>query len=348
MKSRPLLDRDDMAARIATADAATTPDTPERRWIKPLGKAANLLVEQITNPEGRFMFGIDRLDIMIRGIGPGELCYITGRPHSGKTQVLLNAVTNNPQARVLWFTPDEPAELVLMKLCTMVHGIKPEDLEDAIKSGSQTHVDMVHNVAQTEFPNLIVVDAGTNTDQMTVALSEAVDHWQAPADLCVFDFLELMPGDGDASGVAAKSQAVKRWGKDSEVPLVVVHQSSRSGGNRGEAAGMDGMRYGGESDATYVLEVFRKRDNEKLSEHETQSVSNMVTVNVAKNKRPPCHVGEVDLFMHPSFGLVREMRDGDDGTPLAYRSGSQADMIKRLKEDGAATGPQADPSGDSW
>ena len=68
----------------------------QRRYIQPFANAGQRLQEWLVNDEGRFMLGLREVDAMIRGIGPGELAYVIGRPHSGKTQVVLNALANNP------------------------------------------------------------------------------------------------------------------------------------------------------------------------------------------------------------------------------------------------------------
>ena len=273
-------------------------------------------VEQATNPGNRFMFGIPRLDLMIRGIGRGELCIVTGRAHSSKTQLLLNAVVNNPERRIVWFTPDEVAELVMIKLVTIVHQLDPEQLERDVKAKVPETLQMLGEFAATSLPNLLIVDRTADIDQMDVALTEAEEYWGGPADAVVFDFLELLPGDGDARGVQRKADQLKQFGSDRDVPMLVVHQTGRSG-DRGVAMGMDGMKYGGEQQATFVIEVLRKRDNMNSPVAERELHECTSTLNVAKNKRPPCHTGEIDVYLDPKFGTMRTMEAGDPGTPLA-------------------------------
>ena len=283
------------------------------------------------------MWGIERLDLIMRGIGPGELCYISGKAHSGKTQLLLQSVANNPERRVLWVTPDEVAELVLMKLMALTERRHPSRIEELLRHEDEEASTLLHETAE-RYSNLLVVDQTTTINQMEVALAEAEDHWQAAPDLVVVDFLELIPNDGEYAGVANISRALKSFGKSANVPLCVVHQGSRTGSKRGQAGGMEGMKYGGETDAIYVVEVYRKRDGFDRSSYQYDECSNTITANVAKNKRPPCHIGEVDLYLHPDYGYIREMRDGDVGTPLANARPrrpegveSQAEMIRRLK-----------------
>ena len=240
----------------------------------------------------------------------GKTTYYSG--NSGKTQVVLQGLANNPDARVIMFTPDEVDSLILTKLVGITHGVNGEDLERQIKAGSQTAIDMVKRVAGETFKNLVVVDNTLTFEQMSVAVGEATLMWGGlPPQLVIIDFLELLPGDGESDGVQWKSQELKRWCKAEEVPVVCIHQASRSSGKRGQGRGMEGMRYGGENDAIFVLEVYRKAEDKDLEEVERERLKNTCTVDVVKNKRPPSRKGSNDLYLDPDCGRVRSLKPGD-------------------------------------
>ncbi len=323
-----LSDIDDIASRLINGTeveppAEARPIQKKRHYIRPFENAADDLINICQNSEGRWMFGIQGIDAMVRGVGPGDLMYVTGRAHSGKTQLCLQSIANNPNARVLLFTPDEVDVLVLTKLVSIVRGIDGEELEQRIRRGDDFAIDAVRRTARDDFANLLVIDDALSFDQMTVALKEARDYWGAKEDVVMIDFLELMPGDADSDSVVGKSQGLKRWGKGVSAPVVCLHQASRSSGARGTSAGMNAMRYGGETEATFVLEVFRKVEDPSLEEWERDLVRDTLTVNVAKNKRPPCKKGDVDLQMDPRTGAIRMPRPGDSG----YRVTNAASAI---------------------
>jgi replicative DNA helicase len=333
-----VLSGDDIAERIAARQGAGSEIThpapaveqPRRRyrWVKPFSEAADGLIEYAQNPEGRFLLGLHDVDVMTRGFGRGELVYVTGRAHSGKTQVVLNGLNANPDKRIIFFTPDEVSELVLSKLVSIRHGIDAETLEQRIKDGDQYSIELVRKTATRDFPNLIVIDESLTLSQMHEAVREAEDWWGGKTDCVIIDFLELIPGDGEGEvGVVAKSQALKRWGKEIDAPVICLHQGKRSAGPRGQAQGMDGMRYGGDTEAIFVLEVFRKRDDEQMDPWERQRHENTVTVNVAKNKRPPCKKGERDFFMDPNCGLVRPWT----ATDMAVAGVPQTDAMATVR-----------------
>jgi replicative DNA helicase len=291
---------------------AAAPAAWPHKLIRPLTEAADGLIEYAQNPEGRFMLGLHDIDIMTRGFGRKELAYVTGKAHSGKTQVILQGVANNPDSRIVVFTPDETSELVLSKLVSITHGLDAEEVEARIRKGDPEAIRIVQKTAAVDYANLFIVDESLTLGSMMDAVHEAEDHWSEQVDAIIVDFLELIPSsDESADGVVAKSQALKRFTHDVDAPVICLHQASRSSGARGQAAGMGAMRYGGETEAIFVLEVFRKKDDESLDEWERKNHIDTVTVNLCKNKRPPCKKGQVDMFLDPQTGRVSRIEARD-------------------------------------
>lgn len=296
-------------------------DAKERfRFIRPLTAAAGELIEYLQNPEGRFMLGLPEIDMMTRGFGAGELVYVLGHAHSGKTQIVLNAINNNRGLHVLYFTPDEPAALVLTKLVALSTGVDAETLEQKIKADDKRTLDLVRETASRTFKNLVVVDSGLTVDEMAIAYGEFEDYYGQPPDLVVVDFLELIPGE-EGEGLMTRSRELKKWAKDASCPVICLHQASRTSGGRGKPMGMFSGRYGGETDAIFVLGVYRRRDDDDLDQFDRDRAENLISVQVIKNKRPPNRVGEHEYYMESATGNVREIQDGDFGT---YRHAATA------------------------
>ena len=297
------------------------------RYIHPLSEAAEGLIEYAQNPHGRFMLGLHDVDVMTRGFGRKELALFCGKAHEGKTQVMLQGIANNPDKRFLLFTPDETSELVLSKLVAMTHGVNAERLEALIKAGDQEYIDLVRRTATHDFANLIVIDESLSLGQMMEALKEAEDLWGQRCDAVGVDYLELISTstDAGADSVEAKSQGLKRWAHDADVPLLVVHQNKKGDGERGKPMGMDGVRHGGEKEAIFMLEVFRRSQDESLEEWERQDLIDTVTVNVCKNKRPPCKKGMVDLHMNPETGRIGRL------APTITREQVQAQRVQEAE-----------------
>lgn len=316
------LDLAEVRERIRKQQEARAEDEAARferqySFIRPFDLAAASYVRQVQDDD-RIYLGVTAVDQLTRGHSRGDLTFITGRPFSGKTQLILNAVNYNSGAHGIIFTPDETSESVLAKLIGVRYGVNAEQLEERVKGSDTETLKLIHHVAAVDFSHLIVIDAGLTCEQMGKAVDEAENHWGAAIDYAVYDYLELLPGDTGFNGVTAKAQALKNWTKTANVPLWCIHQAKRGDGNRGEQVGADDMRFGGDDAATTILGVYRKRDNKKLSDFDRLGHKNTVTVNVAKNKRPPMLTGEVDLYLHPETGLIRALTRTDmvrDGAP---------------------------------
>ena len=308
---------------------------PVYRHIRPPGETAETMMAVFQNPGGRWQFGIPKLDAMTRGVGNGEFMIVTGAPHGGKSQIALTGVMNNPEARVLIFTPDEVAELVLAKLLAMTFNRDSEELEMKIKAADPDTLRLVREAVSTIYRNLLVVDSSLTLVEMNEAIVEAREFWGGEnADCVIVDYLELLPGEGGPQGVASKAQELKRWTKAADVPMICIHQAKTTLA-RGEPHGLEALRYAGAAEAIFVVEVFRKKDSEKASADERLANANTISFNVAKNKRPPCKTGQHDLFIDPKTGFVRESKAGDEHAHQATAN-TQLDEIQRQQSQRAA------------
>lgn len=309
---RRVADQIERAARARVADVES-----RYTYVRPLLGAAVDLVDWMRNVERRLMFGLPEIDAALRGIARGELCYLTGRAHSGKTQVVLHLIRHNPDAHLLYFTPDEVDNLVLAKLIGMEYGVAADRLERRIHEGDHAAANLVYGAAGERFKNLSVIDDALTFEQMTMALREAEDSWGQRCDGVIVDYLDLLPGDADYNGTKGKSTRLKQWCKRHRVPLVCIHQPKRGGAMRGRSIGMDDLNQGGETEATFVLGVYRKREDPYAADDYVAMHANTVTVVIDKNKRPPSYHGEYDYFMDPGTGAIRGIQPGDLVVPGA-------------------------------
>ena len=252
--------------------------------------------------------GFPEFDLATRGVGRGEVLMVLGRSHTGKSQILLNSIVwnlvNHHDNHAVIFSLDEPRELVLMKMFCLLKGRSSEDVEDSIKAGDKDTLSDLERAATQELSRVAIVDEAIHLDEMARVLDEARAWWGVDPNFCMIDYLELLPGgDSDAAGVTGKAQAVKRWAKEQRVPLGLVHQSGRGSSPPGQAAGLYGGRYGGEQEAIFVLEVYRKKDRGDLSHWETQYHENSVNMNLCKNKRTAKLLDQT-YYMDPVCGHV--------------------------------------------
>lgn len=329
----------DVGARIAAyqesaARAQVRAVESQYMYVRPLLGAANDLIDWMANIERRLMFGLPEIDAALRGIARGELAYLTGKAHAGKTQVVLHMVCANPELRILYFTPDEVDNLVVAKLVALVHGLNAEELERRVRSGDRRVHNLIRATTTDAFPQLAVVDQALSFDQMSVALHEHEDYWGGACDVVVVDYLDLLPGGADFNSTKTKSVHLKRWVKRHRVAGVCIHQPKRGGAWRGQTIGMDDLNQAGETEATFVLGVFRKREDAEADEMYRRTHRDTVSIHVDKNKRPPNHTGTYDYHLDPETGRIRQLRPEDfvvPGVPVPSASVAAAALSERIK-----------------
>lgn len=301
------------STEVAVADGVAT---SRNHYVRPLSDAAQSAIEAIENNDERFMLGLDVIDFRTRGMGAKELVFVTGFAHSGKTQLINTAILNNRDKRVLFFSMDDPAEMILIKLVCMLNNVDAEVLERRIRAHDHESKLALQQAATHVFKNLSIVDDSLGLGGMDVALAEFEQLHGAPPHAVIIDYIGSMQGggDGDDNGIKAKAALLKQWVKDKPFPTIVVHQNTRSRGAPGEPITLLSMGYGGEQEGTMVIGVRRKRDLEGLEPSERERHKNSVTLHLVKNKRPPGKMTPnegVDLYMEASTGLIRAMTDAD-------------------------------------
>ena len=102
------------------------------RMYSPLSESVDSFVRWAQSPQERINLGIKRIDKEMRGIAPGEIAMVLGFAHGGKTLLLLHTLRNNKDKHVALFIPDEPKELVLIKLTCITHNIDARILEQRV------------------------------------------------------------------------------------------------------------------------------------------------------------------------------------------------------------------------
>jgi len=295
---------------------------------RPLSDAIPDYVHWAQHPDERIYFGFNDLDMQVRGVAPSEMCLINGFSHSGKTLFLLQILVANRDKVVIYFCPDEPRTLTLIKLACLVHKVKGRELEEGIANNDPDAIKMLEQTAREWFPNLAVFDQFMNLSDMEKSLIE-VDKYLGQPRLMVFDYLELL-SSGDET-VPAKANTIKAFGKRHNIPLIVLHQSSRTSGADGKKQTISSGAFGGEQQASHIVGVRRKkfeiesqiRDiiekldkstaSERLLErldmlrYDLQLHENTVTINLVKCKRQDAHLLD-DMDYEIETGTGRLLR----------------------------------------
>ncbi|MGA0710167.1 MAG: DnaB-like helicase C-terminal domain-containing protein [Ilumatobacteraceae bacterium] len=359
------LSTEDAVAAWATIESPTPPSaspTPKYEYYRPLADAATAFVKEAQDSR-RIHTGMPILDAQMRGIGAGHLCLIVGYSHSGKTQVLLSWLRHNRDKRIAMFIPDEPAPLVLTKLTAVTHKIAARDLEARVAANDRDAIDMLRRTATDEFPNLAVFDKPLTPSVLERGYNEVSDVWGAEPDLVIVDYVDLVQTGGDTA--QSKFDLLKGFGSRHEVPMIAIHQTSRSSGAEGRRLTISSGNYGGEQHATFLVGVRRKRSAimaeidlqrekaergseaayDKISEleHDARIHQYTMTVSLLKNKRPGGGlVDEFDLEIDQDTGALYELAPGDLPSQHLY----QLEHDKMIRHEQASKSGPWNPT--SW
>jgi replicative DNA helicase len=294
----------------------------------PLSEAADSFVRWAQSPQERVHLGIKRIDEEMRGIAPGELAMMLGFAHGGKTLVLLHALRQNRDKHIALFIPDEPRQLVLTKLTCIHNNIDARELEARVASDDEDAINLLRATAEEHFPNLAVFDQPLTASDMERAYNEVTDVWGQVPDLVVVDYLDLVEA---GETVPDKATFLKSFGRRHDIPMLVLHQTSRTAGADGAKLTMSSGSYGGEQQATSIIGVRRKKYQiiaemneltEKLDRsHSERAVERLeflrhdlriheytVTVSLLKNKRPAGQlVDDIDFELDAATGRLTDL-----------------------------------------
>ena len=320
------------AAIEGQQDPQSSPGPSEYKMYEPLTEAVHSFVRWAQTPYERIHLGLPRIDDELRGIAPGELAMMLGYAHGGKTLLLLHCLQQNRDKHIAMFIPDEPRQLILTKLTCMHHGIDARELERRVAVDDAAAIDLLRQTAEEDFPNLAVFDQPLNAADMERGYNEVCDAWGQLPDLLVVDYLDLVEA-GDT--VPAKATFLKSFGRRHDIPLLILHQTSRHAGADGNKLTMSSGAFGGEQQATSIIGVRRKKYsimseiNEltfKLDRAHSQSAADRLeslrydariheytmTVSLLKNKRPAGQlVDDIDFEINLATGQLSPLLNGE-------------------------------------
>lgn len=325
---------------LSLPDFSTVSPPSEFRMYEPLAEAAHSFVRWAQSPHERIHLGLPQIDFEMRGIAAGEMSMMIGYAHGGKTLLLLHSLLQNRDKHIAMFIPDEPRQLILIKLTCMYHNIDARELERLVALDDHDTIDLLRETAEENFPYLAVFDQPLTAIDMERGYNEVCDVWGQIPDLVVVDYLDLVEA---GETVPDKATFVKSFGRRHDIPLLVLHQTSRSSGADGKKLDISSGAYGGEQQATSVIGVRRKKYsimaemNEIINKldktHSERAIERLdalryeariheytLTVNLLKNKRPAGQlVDDIDFEIDLPTGRLTPLLNGD--LPKQYLRG---------------------------
>jgi hypothetical protein len=289
---------------------------PQYKFFKPTANAVDRWVEYAKGSHDCFHLGLQDIDSRMRGVWPSDVLVVTGRAHSGKSAVLFSSIARNlqedPDFYGVIYTPDEPEILVVSKLYALLYQRNLAEVEEALRAEDKTVINEIQEAKFGFLDRVKIFPNALSFQNMSDAMRECEDYWQHKPRFVMVDFLEQLPGASGYEGVSTVLKGLKEWAETENLPVGLVHQSGK-GSTRGTSRGMDDGKFNADEYAILQLNVFRRRDDPKLSNDERRVHSVSVSLDLCKNKRPPCQITDppIDYYMDPDCGLVREYYESD-------------------------------------
>lgn len=228
--------------------------------IKPLLEVTKDYRTWATSDHPRIPLGYPMFDGRTNGgAALGEVILFQARSSVGKTTFALNVVANNPERACAFFSLEMNGRYLVPRLAAMYTGTPTEDIEKSMMAG-----ETCQPVLQTveAYQNLVVADEpGMSLKQMAALLPEASTIAGQKVEMVIIDYLELIggvPGMATLDKIDGVTRKLKDFARYHDVVVLVLHQVGREAGGAG-AAPLDitSGRYGGETQADYVLGAYR-------------------------------------------------------------------------------------------
>ena len=308
------LTAEESEARISGLDLSE--EGEKYKFFRPTSEAVDKWVQYAKGSHDCFHLGLSDIDSKMRGVWPSDILVVTGRAHSGKSAVLLSSIARNlqenPDFYSVIYTPDEPEVLVVAKLYALLYKRNLAEVAEALRTEDRDVLSEIQEARDGFLDWVKIFPTGLSFDDMSEAMRECEDYWQHKPGFVMVDFLEQLPKASGYEGVSNVLKGMKEWAEAENLPVGLVHQSGKSS-HRGTSRGMDDGKFNADEYAILQLNVFRKRDDPKLSDHERRVHSVSVSLDLCKNKRPPCQITSppIDYFMDPDCGFVREYYESD-------------------------------------
>ena len=257
---------------------------------------------------GEWRFGIRALDeATLGGARPGNLVTLIGKTHTGKSLLAMNMVAKNRKHRTLWVSPDETESMFWGRYAAIRLEVGQKDWINRLIREDPIAWERTSQIIADE-NNLHFESTGMSVDDLDKALRIATTQmWdgQRP-EVLIYDYLELIRGGGagDAASVQSKIESIKQLVSDWRIIGVVIHQSGRGAGNRGQAGGIDSGRFASTSESHFVIETWRRWDDTSLDEDTRRFYENEMSVGLWKNKAGEGEKAEVNLTIDGSGRLL--------------------------------------------
>jgi len=250
----------------------------------------------------RVMLGWDKIDELLRGIRPGQVCGFGARASVGKTtfacNLIANIFTSSPHP-ILFFSLEMPAAEIAARLFAIDQKIYPSHIERYFTASCEDP-----SVASwaSKYSDLVIVDEGALSIEMISAKYDEACHYLGRAiPLIVIDYQGCIKGKGGSAYERASdiAMSLKALAKAKSTAIFTLIQLSRKGGDGTERVTMDMARDSGqiEEACDFLLGAWRPKMTKQLELDEFK-------ISILKNRHG--RMGDFDMIFDSRFLRIKE------------------------------------------
>ena len=188
-----------------------------------------------TLKDNRFITGIHEIDKRIRGIGGGEVLFIIARAGAYKTAWLQNMLRNYCNVSAwcsLFFSLEMPVANIAERYLQMVDKSSGADVEEFYRENAEDIIASVERVFNSQLKRLFTVPTKVSLGDMAQYTKLIEREYKSKVGLIGIDYLGLLdhPGRDEYEVVSKAARGIKDLAKYLNVPVIVLSQTSRKGG----------------------------------------------------------------------------------------------------------------------
>lgn len=225
----------------AFADLLALSSTAAGTGLRPVGDRLTATfqhLEDLSNPDSAawgHRSGLQSLDRKLRGLRPGKMIVIAGRPGDGKTSLALNIATAVARKRVPVgvFSVEMDEDEMMLSLISAEARVNIEDLAD--QKFSQDDWKRVSEATELFRDIPLFTDYSTELSPITLRAKARQMQLRHGLGLVIVDYVQLMQGiptakkhENEHEKLTGISRAIKLLAKDLAVPIVVCCQLNRA------------------------------------------------------------------------------------------------------------------------
>lgn len=213
----------------------------------------------------RFKIGIENIDKKIRGVGGGEVLTILARAGSFKTALLQNMLKNYVKSShwgAILFSLEMPVASITERYFQILDGNSGLEVERMFMGGlPPDFAEASKKQFQKDLKNLFIIPTKVGLPQIAEYIRLIESHHGIKIGVIGIDYLGLldMSGETEYAQVSAIARGAKGLAKSLNLPVVLLSQVSRKGGDGEVEISLDMGRGSGaiEEGADFVLGLWQ-------------------------------------------------------------------------------------------